>query len=217
MSAATSEIRHALRHLVELRGREHVAARPVEAGLAGVEFARRIQPHDAADAVDHLQPAADMQRRGRDHVALGDDGELGGAAADVEVEDALALLVRHLRRARAVGGEHRFHVVPGSGGDEIAALLGQERSDGLRILAPQRLAGEDDHAGVDVPGLQAGRRIGLVDDARQRGVVDALVAGIGRERHRRLEQGLPRHDVIAAGEVLAVAAQVDAGEDDLRA
>jgi hypothetical protein len=32
-----------------------------------------------------------MQRRGRDHVALGDDGELGGAAADVEVEDALAL------------------------------------------------------------------------------------------------------------------------------
>ena len=51
----------------------------------------------------------------------------------------------------------------------------------------------------------------------ERGVVDALVAGIGRQRHRRLEQGLARHDVIAAGEVLAVTAQVDAGEDDLRA
>src|SRR5262249_55700861 len=40
---------------------------------------------------------------------------------------------------------------------------------------------------------------------------------IGRQRHRRLEQGLPRHDVVAAGEVLAIAAQVDAGEDHLRA
>jgi len=27
--------------------------------------------------------------------------------------------------------------MPGSGGDEIAALLGQERRDGLRILAPR--------------------------------------------------------------------------------
>src|SRR5262249_54697095 len=42
-------------------------------------------------------------------------------------------------------------------------------------------------------------------------------ARIGRQRHRRLEQGLPRHDVVAAGEVLAIAAQVDAGEDHLRA
>ena len=184
------QIGHALRHLVELRGREHVAARPVEAGLAGVKAAGRIEPHDAADVVDHLQPAADMQRGGRDHVALLDDGELGGAAADIEVEDALALLVRHLRRARAVGGQHRFHVVPGGGGDEIAALLRQQPGDGLGILAPQRLAGEDDHAGVDVPGLYARRRIGLIDDDAERGVVDTLVAGIGRQRHRRLEQGL---------------------------
>ena len=182
-----------------------------------MKFSRRVEPDDAADVVDHLQPAADMQRRGRDHVALGDDGNLGGAAADIEVEDALALLVRDLRRAGAVGGEHRLHVMPGGGGDEIAALLRQQCGDGLGILAPQRLAGEDDHAGVDIAGLHARRRIGLIDDGPERGVVDALVAGIGRQRHRRLEQGLPRHDVIAAGEVLAVTAKVDAGEDDLRA
>src|SRR6516165_6617678 len=65
--------------------------------------------------------------------------------------------------------------------------------------------------------LNAGRRIGLVDDGAERGVVDALVARIGCQRHRRLEQGLARHDVVAAGEVLAIAAKIDAREDDLRA
>ncbi len=157
MSAATSRSRHTVGDLVELGGREHVAARPVEAGLAGVEFSRRIEPHDAADLVDHLQPAADMQRRGRDDVAVLDHAELGGAAADVDVEDALPLVVRHPRGAGAVGGEHRLHVMAGGGGDEIAALLGQQGGDRLGILAPQRLAGEDDHAGVDVLGLR-GRR-----------------------------------------------------------
>ncbi len=52
---------------------------------------------------------------------------------------------------------------------------------------------------------------------RERRVVDALVALIGRQRHRRLEQGFARDHVVAAGQVLAVAAQVDAREDHLRA
>src|SRR5262245_39323026 len=211
------QIRHARRDFVELRRREHVAARPVEAGLAGVKFSRRIEPHDPADVVDHLQPTADMQRSRRGHVTVLDDTELGGAAADVDVEDAFTLLVRQLRRTRAVGRQHRLHVVPGGGGDEIAALLRQQGGDRLGILAAQRLAGEDDHAGVDILWLDARRRIGLVDDGAERGVVDALVARIGRQRHRRLEQGLPRYDVVAAGEVLAIAAQVNAGEDHLRA
>jgi len=54
------QIGHALRHLAELRG-ESTSRATVEAGLAGVKTARRIQPHDAADVVDHLQPAPDMQ------------------------------------------------------------------------------------------------------------------------------------------------------------
>src|SRR5215831_2923384 len=158
-----------------------------------------------------------MQRSRRGHVTVLDDTELGGAAADVDVEDAFTLLVRQLRRTRAVGRQHRLHVVPGGGGDEIAALLRQQGGDRLGILAAQRLAGEDDHAGVDILWLDARRRIGLVDDGAERGVVDALIARIRRQRHRRLEQGLPRYDVVAAGEVLAIAAQVNAGEDHLRA
>src|SRR6266853_116743 len=49
--------------------------------------------------------------------------------------------------------------------------------------APERLAGEDDDAGVDVVGLHARRRIGLVDDGRERGIVDALVVVLGCGGH----------------------------------
>ena len=115
-------------------------------------LAGRIEPDDLAAVVDHLQPAADVDGRGRDHAAVLDQRELGGAAADVDVEDALALVGRHARGARAVGRQHRLHVMAGGGGDEIAALLGQQAGDRLRVVAPQRLAGEDHHAGVDVRG-----------------------------------------------------------------
>ena len=49
------------------------------------------------------------------------------------------------------------------------------------------------------------------------GLVDALLALVGRQRDRRLIERLARDHVVAAGEVLAVAAQVDAREDHLRA
>src|SRR5262249_56180824 len=104
-----------------VRGGGEVGGGEVEAGRGGGKFSRRIEPHDPADVVDHLQPAADVQRSGRGHVAVLDDTELGGAAADVDVEDALTLIVRQLRRTRAVGRQHQLHVVPGGGGDEIAA------------------------------------------------------------------------------------------------
>ena len=108
-------------------------------------LAGRVEPDDLAVLVDHLQPAADVDGRGRDHPAVLDQRELGGAAADVDVEDALALVGRDARGARAVGRQHRLHVMAGGGGDEIAALLGQQAGDRLRVVAPQRLAGEDHH------------------------------------------------------------------------
>src|SRR5215470_12692899 len=80
-----------------------------------------IEPHDAADVVHHLQASADVDRRSRDHPTLIHDRELGGAAADVDVEDALALVVRDDRGAGSVGGEHRLHVVSRRGADEVAA------------------------------------------------------------------------------------------------
>src|SRR5262245_13822121 len=63
--------------------------------------------------------------------------------------------------------------------------------------------------------MEARSRVGLVDDLAERHVVDALLALIGRQRVRRLVEGLARDDVVAACKVLAVAAQVDAREYDL--
>ena len=60
----------------------------------------------------------------------------------------------HARGAGAVARQHRLHVVAGGGGDEIAALLGQQAGDRLGVVAAQRLAGEDHHAGVDVLGAR---------------------------------------------------------------
>ena len=65
--------------------------------------AGRVEPYDPAVLVDHLQAAADMHRGGRDHAALLDQAELGGAAADIDVEDAFAFVVRHARCRPAHG------------------------------------------------------------------------------------------------------------------
>ena len=193
------------------------AALPRKAGAAGVEFPRRVEPHDPAFRIDHLEPAADMHRGGRRHLAAFDHGELGGAAADIDVKDALALRARHRGGAGAVGRQHGLHVVPGSGADEVAALFRHDAGDRPGILAPQRLAGEDHRAGVDIGGVDAGRVVGVVDDGAEPRLVDVLLAAVGRERDRRLEQGFARHHEIAARQIFTEAAQVDAREDHLGA
>src|SRR6266567_3848103 len=55
-----------------------------------------------------------------------------------------------------------------------------------------------------------------VDDGTQLRVVDKLLAPVRGERDRGLEQRLPGHDKIAARKLLAHAAQIQSGEDDLR-
>src|SRR5205823_3858495 len=50
-------------------------------------------------------------------------------------------------------------------------LLGQDFGDALRVLAPQRLAGEDYRAGVDLVGMQARGLVGLIDDAAEPGKI----------------------------------------------
>ena len=90
-------------------------------------------------------------QRGRGGDAAGfDDSELRRAPADVDVEDALLRVVRDAGGARAVGGEQRFHVMAGGGADEVAALGRDHAGDRLGVVAAQRLAGQDHHAGIDV-------------------------------------------------------------------
>ena len=104
-----------------------------------------------------------------------------------------------------------------AGGDEVAAFLGNDAGDRLRILTPQRLAGQDNHAGIDLLGRQRRRDIRIVNDRAKSGVVDPFLVLIRCQRHRRLKQRLARDDVIAAGQILGQAAQMYPREDDLRA
>ena len=125
-----------------------------------------------------LTPYASDERI--DDVALGAIIEEAYAAAGVAPRDmdtgVVILTGEALRRENA---------------EAIAALFGQDTRDGGGVLAPQRLAGEDHRAGVDLVGMQARRRIGLVGDRPQPFLVDQLFALVGRERVRRLVEGFP--------------------------
>src|SRR6185369_13892936 len=99
--------------------------------------------------------SADVNSSGRDHIAIVDQRKLGRAAADIDVEDAYSLLARNAGSARAVGGQHGFHMMASSGADEIAACRGQHSRNGLRVLPAQSFTRENDSASVDVRGLNA--------------------------------------------------------------
>ena len=65
-----------------------------------------------------------------------------------------------------------FEVVAGAGANEIAALRSEQISDGTRVVAPDCLTGENDGAGVDVRRTKTRFKIGRVDQASKRLVVD---------------------------------------------
>ena len=94
-------IGHAVGDFLQLSGRGGVASVPGKAGALGVVLAGWIEADDLA-VFDHLQAAADMHRGGRDHLAVLDKAQLSGAAADVDIENALTFIVRNPRRAGAV-------------------------------------------------------------------------------------------------------------------
>ena len=94
---------------------------------------RGRRPFDAGQRpvrVESDEAPADREGRGRDDLPLLAQGELGGPAADIDVEEHLVLGPREPDRARAVGGHDGFEVVPGRGADEFAALLGEQVGDG---------------------------------------------------------------------------------------
>ena len=94
-------IRHSLRDRVEVGRRCGVAALPGKPGALRVILPRGIEPDDVP-GLDHLQPPADMHRRRGDHLAALDHRELGGAAADVDVEEA------PVRAARSVAAPEPY-------------------------------------------------------------------------------------------------------------
>jgi hypothetical protein len=59
----------------------------------------RVEPGDPTCLVRHLEAAADVQRRGRQHAPALDDRELGRAAAHVDFQEPLAGFMAHPCRA----------------------------------------------------------------------------------------------------------------------
>ena len=68
--------------------------RPVEAGASGVVAASRIEADDPACRIDRDEAPADRDRACGDHASVVDDGEFRRAAADIQIENAAALLTR---------------------------------------------------------------------------------------------------------------------------
>ncbi len=158
-----------------------------------------------------------MKRRGAEHAPAFGDGQLGCAAADVDVQHAALLFggVRH--RAGAMGGEQRFEVVARRGADKIAALRGEQVGNRARVVAPDRFAGENDRAGVDVARAQAGFLIGGVDEPAERLLVDAFATcAIGCQMNRRQVERVAFGDDKAAGEFAAEPAQDQLRKNNLR-
>ena len=134
---------------------------------------------DAGESVfssfDH-QAAADSDGAGGEDAAVLDQGELGRAAADIDVEQRRVVAARERDGAGAVRRHLAFHVVAGRGADELAGLLREQVGDGARVVALERLAGEDDGAAVDRLGLDPGIGVAAADEAREIVDVDGVVA-----------------------------------------
>ena len=115
---------------------------------------RRLDPGHAVGLLHH-QPAADRDRHGGEDLPVLDQRELGGAAADIDIEQRDAVTARHRDRAGAVRRHLAFHVMPGRGADELAGFLREQVGDGARIGALDRLAGQDHGAGIDLVPLDS--------------------------------------------------------------
>src|SRR5262245_5083017 len=85
-----------------------------------------------------------------------------------------------------MGGEQRFEIMARGGADEVASLRGEQVGNGAGIVAPDCFAGEDDRAGVDIPGAETRFTVSGVDELAERLIIDALASGtIGCEVDRR--------------------------------
>lgn len=177
--------------------------------------AGRLQPVQAQPLVDRGQPTADVQGRRRHHRRPVDHGELGGPAADVDVQHPAAVAPGPVHRTRPVRRQGRLHPVPGGGADEGAAVGGEQLGQGPRVAPPGRLAGQDDRAGVDVVAGQTRLRQPGPEQAAHGPLIDEQTLGVRGERHRGPVADLPVDHLVPAGQVAGPASEQQPGEEHL--
>ena len=123
--------------------RQHAADLQIDAELRAVAPAGVFDARDLAVRLKTDEPRADIDRGNVDHLAVGADRDLGGAAADIDVHHHAFVADRARRRARAIGRHHGFEAVAGADRDQLAGLLGEQVADGARVAsaAPRRRSG----------------------------------------------------------------------------
>src|SRR4029077_839601 len=136
------------RQLFDLRRGHAVSNLPVQSDLAGQGLTARLEHGNDTGAGSRAPPAADIKRRRAQDLSLCSHGQLGGAAADIDVENATLSLSGEGDCAGAVGRKQRFEIVAGAGADKVATLRGEEVGDGPGVVPANRFAGENDGAGV---------------------------------------------------------------------
>jgi hypothetical protein len=73
----------------------------------------------------------------------------------------------------------------GGGAYQFTALFRQGVGDGARIVAPRRLAGQDQRACLDIVGRDAGFVVSRIENVAQRLDVDAVARQEWRQGDRR--------------------------------
>ena len=124
--------------------------------------------------------------------------QLGGSAADVDVQYALFVVITALGSARSINSKHRLHVVSRCGANKFTPLLGQNCGNGLTVFASQSLAREDNGACIHIIRMQTRFLVGLVNDGAKCFGIHQGVTLVGGQRNRRLVNGRALHYGITA-------------------
>ena len=201
----------AARRFADLRS-ERAADVEVDTELGGEAPAGFLDASDLSVDVETDQPRADVDSGQIDHLAVGADRDLGGAATDVDIHHGAVVTDRARHRARTVRRHDGLQIVAGRDRDHLAGLAREQFADRACIAAADGDTGQDQRAGVDLVGIGLGVLVLLLDKGAERLGVDGLTGRIGREQDVGLVEGLAGGDHVAAVEPL----QHNAREHEMR-
>ena len=162
--------------------RQHRTDRHVDTKLRGKAPACLLDPQNFAVWSKAKKPRTHIECRDIGDLAFGAHGDLGGAAADVDVHHHAFVADRTSHRAGAVGCHDGFQAVAGAHRHHLAGLPREQFADRTRVASAKRDAGEDQRAGVDFVRIDLGVRVLLFDKGAERLGVDRFALGVGRQQ-----------------------------------
>ena len=174
-------------------GRERSPVGERNAEARGNLLHRWLDAGETGLGVLDQEAAADRDGGGRHDRPVLDQRELGGAAPDIDIEEARGADVRQCDRARAVRRQLALHVMAGRGANEPAGLLREQLGNGARIAPLDGFAGQDHGAGVDVGGVDARIGVAAANEAFELVGVDGVVGEIRCQQDRRLPEDPAAH------------------------